>query len=87
MGKRMLLNAVGLAILACTLVIATFSLPAGYESQPGVAKLAVLWQNILADNNQSGSWYGFLDMAMLLLRSDWVTGHTYSDIMPDGRKN
>jgi len=82
----MLLNAVGLAILACTLVIATFSLLPNYESQTGVAKLAVLWQNILADNNQSGSWYGFLDMAMLLLRSDWVTGHTYSDIMPDGRK-
>jgi len=86
MGKRMLLNAVGLAILACTLVIATYSLPPGYESQTGAAKLAVLWQNILADNNHSGSWFGFLDMTMLLLRSDWVTGHTYSDIMPDGRK-
>jgi len=86
MSKRLLLNAVGLAILACTLVIATYSLPPGYESQSGVAKLAVLWQNILADNNVSAPWYGFFDMAFLLLRSDWVTGHTYSDIMPDGRK-
>jgi hypothetical protein len=86
MSKRLLLNVVGLAILACTVVLATYSLPPGYEGQSGVAKLAVLWQNILADNNQSGSWYGFLDMALLLIRSDWVTGHTYSDIMPDGRK-
>jgi len=87
MNKLVLLkNAVGLAIIACTLVLATFSLPPGYESQSANAKQAVLWQNILADNNKSGSWYGFLDMALLLLRSDWVTGHTYSDIMPDGRK-
>jgi len=81
-----LLNSVGLAIVACTIVLATFSLPVGYESQTASAKLAVLWQNILADNNQSGSWYGFLDMALLLIRSDYVTGHTLSDIMPDGRK-
>jgi hypothetical protein len=86
MNKRFLLNCVGLAILACTVVLATYSLPPGYETQTASAKLAVLWQNILADNNQSGSWYGILDMALLLIRSDWVTGHTYSDIMPDGRK-
>jgi hypothetical protein len=86
MNKRVCLNVVGLAIFACTIVIATYSLPPGYESNSGPAKLAVLWQNILGDNNHSGSWYGMLDMAMLLLRSDWVTGHTASDIMPDGRK-
>jgi hypothetical protein len=86
MNKRIFLNVVGLAIFACTIVIATYSLPPGYESNSGPAKLAVLWQNILSDNNHSGSWFGFLDMSMLLLRSDWVTGHTLSDIMPDGRK-
>jgi len=86
MTKRVLLNVVGLAILACTLVIATYSLPPGYENNSATAKLAVLWEGILSDNNHSGSWYGFFDMTMLLLRSDWVTGHTSSDIMPDARK-
>jgi len=86
MNKRAVLNVVGLAILACTVVIATYSLPPGYESNSAGAKLSVLWENILGDNNRSGSWFGFLDMTLLLLRSDWVTGHTLSDIMPDGRK-
>jgi len=84
--KRVLLNVVGLAILACTLVIATFSLPPGYENNSAAAKLAVLWEGILSDNNHSGSWYGLFDMPMLFLRSDYVTGHTQSDIMPDARK-
>jgi len=74
------------AIFACSFVIATYSLPPGYENNSAAAKLAVLWENILGDNNQSGSWYGMFDMAALLLRSDWVTGHTMSDILPDGRK-
>jgi len=77
---------IGAIICAIIAVFAFTDLPKNYEQNKGTTKLSIIWSYILADNNQPGSWYGTLDMIALLLRSDWVTGHVYSDILPDGRK-
>jgi hypothetical protein len=83
-SKKALLYFTSLSIFACAVVVA-FSLPPGYEQNSAQAKLAYLWENVLADNNKSGTWYGMLTMLGLFTRSDWVTGHVQSDVMPNDR--
>jgi hypothetical protein len=85
MSKRALLHFIGLAIFACAVVIATFNLPTDYESNTAQAKLSILWQHVLGDNNKAGTWYGAFNMLGLFTRSDYVTGHSEMDVMPGGR--
>jgi len=62
-----------------------FSLPPNYELNKATAKQTILWNYVLADNGQPGTWYSVLIMPALFLRSDWVTGHIQLDTMPDDR--
>jgi len=55
------------------------------ESQQGHLKRDIAWQNVQSDNGQEGTWFGAFDMLGLFTRSDYVTGHSAQDTMPDGR--
>jgi len=75
-----------LFVLLSFLSLALAALPSNYESLTADQKLATLWRNVDADHNQSGKWPSTFEMLALMLRSDWVTGHTYADEMPGGRQ-
>eukprot|EP00455_Lapot_gusevi_P011497 TRINITY_DN152_c0_g1_i6.p1 TRINITY_DN152_c0_g1~~TRINITY_DN152_c0_g1_i6.p1 ORF type:complete len:350 (-),score=144.36 TRINITY_DN152_c0_g1_i6:74-1123(-) len=58
----------------------------GFESQSAADKMQALWMKIMADGGQPATWWNALQLLELFTEDDTVTGTTFSDFMPDGRK-